>query len=81
MPGISRVLLVDSFAAAAGGAAGISSNTSYIESAAGVAEGGRTGLTSVITGMLFLLAVLVTPLATDGAVRGDRRRCSSSSAT
>ncbi len=63
VPGINRVLLVDSFAAAAGGAAGISSNTSYIESAAGVAEGGRTGLTSVIVGMLFLLAVFVTPLA------------------
>ncbi len=63
VPGIGRVLLVDSVAAAAGGAAGISSNTSYIESAAGVAEGGRTGLTSVVTGILFLLAVFVTPLA------------------
>jgi AGZA family xanthine/uracil permease-like MFS transporter len=63
VPGINRVLLVDSVAAAAGGAAGISSNTSYIESAAGVAEGGRTGLTSVVTGLLFLLAVFVTPLA------------------
>jgi adenine/guanine/hypoxanthine permease len=63
VPGINRVLIVDSVAAAAGGAAGISSNTSYIESAAGVAEGGRTGLTSVITGILFLLAVFVTPLA------------------
>jgi AGZA family xanthine/uracil permease-like MFS transporter len=63
VPGINRVLLVDSFAAAAGGAAGISSNTSYIESAAGVAEGGRTGLTSVIVGILFVLAVFVTPLA------------------
>jgi AGZA family xanthine/uracil permease-like MFS transporter len=63
VPGIGRVLLVDSVAAAAGGAAGISSNTSYIESAAGVAEGGRTGLTSVVTGVLFLLAVFVTPLA------------------
>ena len=63
VPGINRVLIVDSVAAAAGGAAGISSNTSYIESAAGVAEGGRTGLTSVVTGMLFLLAVFVTPLA------------------
>ena len=62
VPGIGRVLLVDSVAAAAGGAAGISSNTSYIESAAGVAEGGRTGLTSVVTGVLFMLAVLVTPL-------------------
>lgn len=63
VPGIGRLLLVDSVAAAAGGAAGISSNTSYIESAAGVAEGGRTGLTSVVTGILFLLAVFVTPLA------------------
>ncbi len=63
VPGIGRVLLVDSVAAAAGGAAGISSNTSYIESAAGVAEGGRTGLTAVVTGVLFLLAVFVTPLA------------------
>jgi AGZA family xanthine/uracil permease-like MFS transporter len=63
VPGINRVLIVDSVAAAAGGAAGISSNTSYIESAAGVAEGGRTGLTSVVTGVLFLLAVFVTPLA------------------
>ncbi len=63
VPGIGRVLLVDSIGAAAGGAAGISSNTSYIESAAGVAEGGRTGLTAVVTGVLFLLAVFVTPLA------------------
>jgi AGZA family xanthine/uracil permease-like MFS transporter len=61
--GIGRVLLVDSVAAAAGGMAGISSNTSYIESAAGVAEGGRTGFTSVVTGVLFLLAILLTPLA------------------
>ena len=63
VPGINRVLAVDSVAAAAGGAAGISSNTSYIESAAGVAEGGKTGLTSVVTGILFVLAVFVTPLA------------------
>lgn len=61
---IGRILLVDSVAAAVGGAAGISSNTSYIESAAGVAEGGRTGFTSVVTGVLFLIAILVTPLAT-----------------
>jgi AGZA family xanthine/uracil permease-like MFS transporter len=60
---IGRILLVDSVAAAVGGAAGISSNTSYIESAAGVAEGGRTGFTSVVTGVLFLLAILLTPLA------------------
>lgn len=61
---IGRILLVDSVAAAVGGAAGISSNTSYIESAAGVAEGGRTGFTSVVTGLLFLVAILLTPLAT-----------------
>ena len=63
-PQVGRVLLVDSVAAIAGGAGGISSNTSYIESAAGVAEGGRTGFTSVVTGVLFLLAILLTPLAT-----------------
>lgn len=60
---IGRILLVDSVGAAVGGAAGISSNTSYIESAAGVAEGGRTGFTSVVTGLLFLAAILLTPLA------------------
>jgi AGZA family xanthine/uracil permease-like MFS transporter len=64
VPGVGRVLLVDSIAAIAGGAAGISSNTSYIESAAGVAEGGRTGFAAVVTGVLFLLAIFLTPLAT-----------------
>lgn len=64
IPRIGRLLFVDSLGAAAGGAAGISSNTSYIESAAGVAEGGRTGLTAVVVGALFLVAILVTPLAT-----------------
>ncbi|MEX1170223.1 MAG: NCS2 family permease [Chloroflexota bacterium] len=64
VPGVGRVLLVDSIAAIAGGATGISSNTSYIESAAGVAEGGRTGFTSLVTGVLFLLAIFLSPLAT-----------------
>jgi AGZA family xanthine/uracil permease-like MFS transporter len=63
VPGIGRVLLVDSLAAVAGGAAGISSNTTYIESAAGVADGGRTGFTSVVTGVLFLFAILLSPIA------------------
>jgi AGZA family xanthine/uracil permease-like MFS transporter len=63
IPNIGRILTVDSVGAIAGGAAGISSNTSYIESAAGVAEGGRTGFASVVTGILFLVAVLVTPIA------------------
>jgi AGZA family xanthine/uracil permease-like MFS transporter len=62
VPGVGRVLLVDSVAAAAGGAAGISSNTSYIESAAGVAEGGRTGLSSVVVGILFLVMIFLSPL-------------------
>jgi AGZA family xanthine/uracil permease-like MFS transporter len=47
----------------AGGALGVSSNTTYIESAAGIKEGGRTGLTSVVTGLLFLAAVLLSPIA------------------
>jgi len=63
LPGIQRVLLVDSLAAAAGGAASASSNTTYIESAAGVSEGGRTGLTSVVVGVLFLASLLISPLA------------------
>jgi adenine/guanine/hypoxanthine permease len=63
IPGIGRLLFVDSLGAAAGGAMGVSSNTSYIESAAGVAEGGRTGLTAVTTGVLFLVAILLSPLA------------------
>ncbi|RHW24247.1 NCS2 family permease [Nocardioides immobilis] len=63
-PHTQRILLVDSVAAAAGGAAGVSSNTSYIESAAGVAEGARTGLASVVTGLLFLAATFVAPVVT-----------------
>ena len=62
LPGVGRVLLVDSLGAAAGGAASVSSNTTYIESSAGVAEGGRTGLASVVTGVLFLGAMFFTPL-------------------
>jgi adenine/guanine/hypoxanthine permease len=61
-PHTERILVVDSIAAAAGGAAGVSSNTSYIESASGVGEGARTGLASVVTGLLFLLTILLAPL-------------------
>ncbi|MBA3337156.1 MAG: NCS2 family permease [Chloroflexia bacterium] len=56
-PDAKRPLLVDSLAAVAGGAASASSATSYIESAAGVSVGGRTGLVSVVPGLLFLLAL------------------------
>ena len=62
LPGSQPVLLVDSLAAAAGGAASVSSNTTYIESTAGVADGARTGLASVATGALFLLAMFFAPL-------------------
>jgi AGZA family xanthine/uracil permease-like MFS transporter len=60
--GAERILLIDSLAAAAGGAGSVSSNTSYIESAAGVGEGAKTGLASVVTGVLFLLTTFLAPL-------------------
>jgi AGZA family xanthine/uracil permease-like MFS transporter len=63
LPGANRVLLVDSLAAALGGLFGVSSVTTFIESAAGVAEGARTGLASVVTGLLFLAAIFLSPLA------------------
>jgi AGZA family xanthine/uracil permease-like MFS transporter len=63
LPGAQRVLLVDSLGAVAGGLASSSSNTTYIESAAGVAEGGRTGLVAVVAGALFLVAMWFSPLA------------------
>ncbi|MBU8858483.1 MULTISPECIES: NCS2 family permease [unclassified Micromonospora] len=62
-PKAKEILLVDSIAAAAGGAASVSSNTSYIESAAGVAEGARTGVANLVTGALFLLAMFLAPLS------------------
>ena len=61
-PGSQRILVVDSVAAIAGGMGSVSSNTSYIESAAGVGEGARTGLASVVTGVMFLLATFLSPL-------------------
>lgn len=63
LPGANRVLLVDSLAAALGGIFGVSSVTTYIESAAGVSSGARTGFASVVTGLLFLLAVPLAPFA------------------
>jgi AGZA family xanthine/uracil permease-like MFS transporter len=61
-PHLSSVLMVDSVAAAAGGIGSVSSNTSYVESVAGVGEGARTGLASVVTGVGFLLAMFFAPL-------------------
>jgi len=64
VPHLESILLVDSLAAAAGGAASVSSNTSYIESASGVGEGARTGIASLVTGALFLVAMFFSPLVT-----------------
>ncbi len=63
LPDTDKVLLVDSAAAAVGGAFSASSNTTFIESAAGIADGGRTGLTAIVVGVLFLLSVFLSPLA------------------
>jgi AGZA family xanthine/uracil permease-like MFS transporter len=62
VPNLKSALMVDSLAAAIGGAFGCSSVTTYIESASGVGAGGRTGLTSVVTGILFLLAMFIAPI-------------------
>ncbi|MFW2512917.1 NCS2 family permease [Demequina sp. SO4-13] len=61
-PRTQQILIVDSVGAAAGGLGSVSSNTSYIESAAGVGDGARTGLASVVTGVAFLLSTFLTPL-------------------
>ncbi|MGP4113808.1 NCS2 family permease [Streptomyces sp. 4N509B] len=63
VPRLGRLLFTDGLAAAAGGAASASSNTSYVESAAGVGEGARTGLANMVTGGLFALALFFAPLA------------------
>jgi AGZA family xanthine/uracil permease-like MFS transporter len=63
VPGLRDVLLVESASASIGGLFGVSSVTVYVESAAGVAEGARTGLHSVGVGLLFLLAILAAPVA------------------
>ena len=62
IPNIDRILLIDGIAAVAGGAGNVYSNTSYIESASGVGEGARTGLASIVTGILFLLTTFLAPL-------------------
>uniref|UniRef100_A0AAU3GVD6 NCS2 family permease n=1 Tax=Streptomyces sp. NBC_01401 TaxID=2903854 RepID=A0AAU3GVD6_9ACTN len=63
-PGINKVLLVDGVAVAAGGASSSSASTCFVESTAGVGEGARTGLASVVSGLLFSVALFLTPLAT-----------------
>lgn len=63
MPKMGRALVADSTAALAGSLLGTSTTTSYIESAAGVSAGGRTGLTAIVVAVLFLLALFFAPLA------------------
>lgn len=61
--GMGRILLVDGVGALAGGLSGSAPNTVFLESAAGVGEGARTGLASVVTGALFTLTLFLTPIA------------------
>jgi AGZA family xanthine/uracil permease-like MFS transporter len=63
IPRIDRILFSDASATVVGSLTGTSTVVSYIESAAGVAAGGRTGVTAIVTGLLFLLAMVVAPLA------------------
>lgn len=62
-PKIGKAMLVDAIGVSFGALMGTSTITAYVESAAGISEGGRTGLTSIITGLLFLLALFLAPLA------------------
>ncbi|RUO54284.1 guanine permease [Pseudidiomarina halophila] len=63
LPRLEKALMADSTASVAGSMLGTSTTTSYIESASGVASGGKTGLTAVIVGLLFILAIFFAPLA------------------
>jgi AGZA family xanthine/uracil permease-like MFS transporter len=63
IPRVNRILLSDAAATVVGSLAGTSTVVSYIESAAGVAAGGRTGVTAVVTGLLFVAALFLAPLA------------------
>lgn len=64
LPKIKEVLLADAVATTAGAVLGTSTTTTFVESSAGVAEGGRTGLTAVVTGFLFLVAIILAPVFT-----------------
>ncbi|HAQ20627.1 MAG TPA: guanine permease [Prolixibacteraceae bacterium] len=63
-PKIGKAMLVDAFGVSFGALMGTSTVTAYVESAAGISEGGRTGLTAITTGLLFLFALILAPLAT-----------------
>ena len=62
LPRIREALLADAIATSAGAVLGTSTTTTFVESSSGVAEGGRTGLASVVTGALFVVAILLSPI-------------------
>ncbi len=62
LPRANRALLADAIATSAGAVLGTSTVTTYVESSSGIAEGGKTGLTSLTTGICFLLAIVAMPL-------------------
>jgi AGZA family xanthine/uracil permease-like MFS transporter len=62
-PNVNKALTVDAIGTVGGSVLGTSTVTTYIESASGIAAGGRTGLTAVVTGTLFLLSMFISPLA------------------
>ena len=64
LPRIKQALLADAVATSAGAVLGTSTTTTFVESSAGVSEGGRTGLASVVTGLLFLVAIIFAPVFT-----------------
>lgn len=64
LPRIKQALLADAIATSAGAVLGTSTTTTFVESSAGVAEGGRTGLSSVVTGLLFLVSLFLAPVFT-----------------
>lgn len=64
LPRIKEALLADAIATSAGAVLGTSTTTTFVESSSGVSEGGRTGLSSVVTGLLFLLSIFLAPVFT-----------------
>ena len=62
-PGGDRALLADAIATCTGACLGTSTVTTFVESSTGISEGGRTGLSSVVTGLLFLIAIVLAPIA------------------
>jgi AGZA family xanthine/uracil permease-like MFS transporter len=78
LPRAREALLADAIGTVAGAALGTSTVTAYIESGAGIASGGRTGLASLVTAALFLLSIMFYPLVADGRRRGIKRQLSRS---